>query len=88
MSIVSSEVGDRENKIAKKEVIEQIDDYQPINSAVSNKTAQADALSALKNLGFTPNESAATVAKILHESSDLSTEELIRNSLKMLGPKG
>ena len=88
MSIVPSEVGGRENKIAEKEVIEQIDDYQPINLAVSNKTAQADALSALKNLGFTTSESASAVAKILHESSDLSTEELIRNSLKMLGPKG
>ncbi len=88
MSIVPSEVDGRENKIAEKEVIEQIDDYQPINLAVSNKNAQADALSALKNLGFAPSESASAVAKILHESSDLSTEELIRNSLKMLGPKG
>jgi Holliday junction DNA helicase RuvA len=59
-----------------------------VNLAISNKTAQADALSALKNLGFTPSESASAIAKILHESSDLSTEELIRNSLKMLGPKG
>ena len=88
MSIVPSEVGGRENKTAENEVIEKIDDYQPINLAVSNKTAQADALSALKNLGFTPSESASAIAKILHESSDLSTEELIRNSLKMLGPKG
>jgi Holliday junction DNA helicase RuvA len=56
--------------------------------AASNKTAQADALSALQNLGYSPSESAAAVAKILHESSDLSTEELIRNSLKMLSPKG
>ena len=88
MSIVPSEVHGRENKIAEKEVIEQIDDYQTINLAVSKKNAQANALSALKNLGFTPSESASAVAKILHESSDLSTEELIRNSLKMLGPKG
>ena len=59
-----------------------------MNLAISNKTAQADALSALQNLGFTPSDSASAIAKILHESSDLSTEELIRNSLKMLGPKG
>ena len=52
------------------------------------KTSQADALSALQNLGYTPSDSAATVAKILHENSDLSTEELIRDSLKMLSPKG
>ena len=75
-------------KTNHEDVVEQTDDYQPMNLAISNKTAQADALSALKNLGFTPSESASAVAKILHESSDLSTEELIRNSLKMLGPKG
>ena len=88
MSIVPNEIGERENKIDEGEVVERIDDHPPINLAVSNKTAQADALSALQNLGYSPSESAAAVAKILHESSDLSTEELIRNSLKMLSPKG
>ena len=88
MSIVPNEIGERENKIDKGEVLERIDDHPPINLAASNKTAQADALSALQNLGYSPSESAAAVAKILHESSDLSTEELIRNSLKMLSPKG
>ena len=88
MSIVPNEIGERENKIDEGEVVEQIDDHPTINLAASNKTAQADALSALQNLGYSPSESAAAVAKILHESSDLSTEELIRNSLKMLSPKG
>ena len=88
MSIVPNEVGERENKIDEGEVVERIDHHPPINLAASNKTAQADALSALQNLGYSPSESAAAVAKILHESSDLSTEELIRNSLKMLSPKG
>ena len=88
MSIVPNEIGERENKIDEGEVVERIDDNPPINLAASNKTAQADALSALQNLGYSPSESAAAVAKILHESSDLSTEELIRNSLKMLSPKG
>ena len=88
MSIVPNEIGERENKIDEGEVVEQIDDHPHINLAASNKTAQADALSALQNLGYSPSESAAAVAKILHESSDLSTEELIRNSLKMLSPKG
>ena len=88
MSIVPSEIGERENKIDEGEVVERIDDHPTINLAASNKTAQADALSALQNLGYSPSESAAAVAKILHESSDLSTEELIRNSLKMLSPKG
>ena len=88
MSIVPNEIGERENKIDEGQVVERIDDHPPINLAASNKTAQADALSALQNLGYSPSESAAAVAKILHESSDLSTEELIRNSLKMLSPKG
>ena len=88
MSIVPNEIGERENKIDEGEVVERIDDHPTINLAASNKTAQADALSALQNLGYSPSESAAAVAKILHESSDLSAEELIRNSLKMLSPKG
>ena len=88
MSIVPNEIGERENKIDEGEVVERIDDHPTINLAASNKTAQADALSALQNLGYSPSESAAAVAKILYESSDLSTEELIRNSLKMLSPKG
>ena len=88
MSIVPNEIGERENKIDEGEVVERIDDHPPINLAASNKTVQADALSALQNLGYSPSESAAAVAKIIHESSDLSTEELIRNSLKMLSPKG
>lgn len=88
MSIVPNEIGERENKIDEGEVVERIDDHPPINLAASNKTAQADALSALQNLGYSPSESAAAVAKILYESSDLGTEELIRNSLKMLSPKG
>ena len=88
MSIVPNEIGERENKIDEGEVVERIDDHPPINLATSNKTAQADALSALQNLGYSPSESAAAVAKILNESSGLSIEELIRNSLKMLSPKG
>ena len=88
MSIVPTEVVERENKLNQGDVVERIDDNQTINLAISNKTLQADALSALQNLGYTPSDSAATVAKILHENSDLSTEELIRNSLKILSPKG
>ena len=88
MSIVPSEFGKLENKLNQGDVVERINDYQAVNLALSNKTSQADALSALQNLGYTPSDSAATVAKILHENSGLSTEELIRNSLKMLSPKG
>ena len=88
MSIVPNEVGELGNELNHGDIVERIDDHQTINLAISNKTSQADALSALQNLGYTPSDSAATVAKILHENSDLSTEELIRDSLKMLSPKG
>ena len=88
MSLVPHKVGNQEEKISDADIIERIDDNPSINLAISNNSAQADALSALQNLGYTPSDAAAAVAKILNQSSDLSTEELIRSSLKMLSPKG
>ena len=88
MSLVPHKVGNQEEKVSDADIIERIDDNPTINLAISNNSAQADALSALQNLGYTPSDAAAAVAKILNQSSDLSTEELIRSSLKMLSPKG
>ena len=88
MSLVPHKVGNQEEKFSDADIIERIDDNPSINLAISNNSAQADALSALQNLGYTPSDAAAAVAKILNQSSDLSTEELIRSSLKMLSPKG
>ena len=88
MSLVPHKVGKQEEKVSDADIIEKIDDNPSINLAISNNSAQADALSALQNLGYTPSDAAAAVAKILNQSSDLSTEELIRSSLKMLSPKG
>jgi len=88
MSLVPHKVGNQEEKVSDADIIERIDDKPSINLAISNNSAQADALSALQNLGYTPSDAAAAVAKILNQSSDLSTEELIRGSLKMLSPKG
>ena len=88
MSLVPHKVGNQEEKLSDADIIERIDDNPSINLAISNNSAQADALSALQNLGYTPSDAAAAVAKILNQSSDLSTEELIRSSLKMLSPKG
>ena len=88
MSLVPNKVGNQEEKISDADIIERMDDNPSINLAISNNSVQADALSALQNLGYTPGDAAAAVAKILNQSSDLSTEELIRNSLKMLSPKG
>ena len=88
MSLVPHKAGNQEEKVSDADIIERIDDNPSINLAISNNSAQADALSALQNLGYTPSDAAAAVAKILNQSSDLSTEELIRSSLKMLSPKG
>ena len=88
MSLVPHKVGNQEEKVSDAAIIERMDDNPSINLAISNNSAQADALSALQNLGYTPSDAAAAVAKILNQSSDLSTEELIRSSLKMLSPKG
>ena len=88
MSLIPHKVGNQEEKVSDADIIERIDDNPSINLAISNNSAQADALSALQNLGYTPSDAAAAVAKILNQSSDLSTEELIRGSLKMLSPKG
>ena len=88
MSLVPHKVGNQEEKVSDADIIERIDDNPSINLAISNNSAQADALSALQNLGYTPSDAAAAVAKILNQSSDLSTEELILSSLKMLSPKG
>ena len=88
MSLVPHKVGNQEEKVSDADIIERMDDNPSINLEISNNSAQADALSALQNLGYTPSDAAAAVAKILNQSSDLSTEELIRSSLKMLSPKG
>ena len=88
MSLVPHKVGNQEEKVSDADIIERIDDNPSINLAISNNSAQADALSALQNLGYTASDAAEAVAKILNQSSDLNTEELIRSSLKVLSPKG
>jgi Holliday junction DNA helicase RuvA len=88
MSIVPIEDGGSKKEIDDEDVVEVIDNQASHDLSLSNKSAQADALSALQNLGYTPGDSAAAVAKVLHESSDVSTEELIRASLKMLSRIG
>jgi Holliday junction DNA helicase RuvA len=88
MSIIPTQVVGREKQIDDEEVVEGIDSKEFNDLALSNKTAQADALSALQNLGYTPGDSAGAVAKVLNANSDLSTEELIRDSLKMLSRMG
>lgn len=50
--------------------------------------AQAEALSALGNLGYAPGEAAGAVAQAAGEDPEAETPALIRAALKLLAPKG
>lgn len=51
-------------------------------------SAQADALSALGNLGYAPGDAAAAVAQAAGDAPDADAASLIRAALKLLAPKG
>ncbi len=57
-------------------------------AASPRASAQADALSALSNLGYGPSEAAAAVAEAAGSNPDAGEAELIRAALKLLAPKG
>ena len=57
----------------------------PIRSALP---VQAEALSALGNLGYAPGDAAGAVAEAVGAAPDLDTPGLIRAALKLLAPKG
>lgn len=50
--------------------------------------AQADALSALQNLGYSPSEAAAVVAQVMADAPVTETSGVIRAALKLMAPKG
>ena len=50
-------------------------------------SAQADALSALSNLGYAPGEAAAVVAQLSGEMGGADSASLIRAALKKMAPK-
>lgn len=50
--------------------------------------AQAEALSALGNLGYGPGEAAGAVAQAMEVAPDATTADLIRAALRLLAPKG
>ncbi len=52
-----------------------------------NQSAQAEALSALGNLGYAPGEAAGAVAQAAGENPEADTSALIRAALKLLAPK-
>ena len=60
----------------------------PMPMAAPPASAQADALSALGNLGYGPSDAAAAVAQAAGGAPDADTPALIRAALKLLAPKG
>ncbi|WP_299502764.1 Holliday junction branch migration protein RuvA [uncultured Roseobacter sp.] len=71
---------------AVAEVIETSPPAAPAAQVASS--AQADALSALGNLGYGPGDAAGAVAQAAGEAPDADTPALIRAALKLLAPKG
>ena len=74
-------------------VIDEGDSAPPPASRVpsageASGTAQAEALSALANLGYAPGEAAGAVAEARAAAPEAGTPALIRAALKLLAPKG
>lgn len=69
---------------------EVIEDAAPLRKKAPapppNASAQADALSALSNLGYGPGDAAGAVARAAGEMPDAETSALIRAALKLLAP--
>lgn len=59
---------------------------EPVSAPPANPGAQAEALSALGNLGYGPGEAAAAVAQAAGETPEADTSALIRAALKLLAP--
>ena len=62
-----------DGKISKKENFQEL---------------QSEALSALVNLGYSQGDAASAIAQIVLEEDDYHVQDLIRNALKILAPKG
>lgn len=72
------------------DVLEQVEDLKKRSAPASHAGtgAQAEALSALTNLGYSPGEAAGAVAQAAGDTPDADTAGLIRAALKLLAPKG
>ncbi|MEP1356416.1 MAG: Holliday junction branch migration protein RuvA [Tateyamaria sp.] len=66
----------------------EADVIEPMPVSAPTSSAQADALSALGNLGYSPSDAAAAVAQAAGETPAADTPALIRAALKLLAPKG
>lgn len=71
---------------------DEVIDNEPVPAtrrvAPRGNPAQAEALSALGNLGYAPGDAAGAVAEAMGADPDADTSALIRAALKLLAPKG
>jgi Holliday junction DNA helicase RuvA len=67
---------------------EVIEPVAPASTRRVESSAQADALSALSNLGYAPGEAAAAVATAAGDLPGATPEALIRAALRLLAPRG
>lgn len=74
--------------VAPGEVTEPVSAPVAAAAPQPGSSAQAEALSALANLGYSPGDAAAAVAQALDETPEPETSELIKAALKRLAPKG
>ncbi len=69
----------------KAEAIEKVEEYEVVDTAPDvSGNAQADALSALVNLGYGHGDAATAIA----QAGEGGASEIIRNALRLLAPKG
>ena len=61
---------------------------KPVSTSSMNAGAQADALSALLNLGYGQGEAASAVAEASGTDPEAGSSALIKAALKLLAPKG
>jgi Holliday junction DNA helicase RuvA len=73
---------------ANGEVEAEVIEAPTASPSVQNHSAQAEALSALGNLGYAPGDAAGVVAQAAGETPEADTAALIRAALKLLAPKG
>lgn len=74
--------------VVPSDVIEPATPSAPVAPKVHQSSAQAEALSALSNLGYSPGDAASAVAQAAGDAPDAQTPDLIRQALKLLAPKG
>ena len=87
---IAGEAGAKTASRARSPASPQSPGQPAAGDAGRTAAAQAEALSALQNLGYAPGEAAAAVAEVMgaDEGGGLDTPALIRAALKLLAPKG